>query len=295
MARAAPGYRLVAQLSDPHILQAGADTARGVDQPDGAATSSGIDTEGFLHRSVEAVLALDPAPDLVLCTGDLTNDGTAGQYANLARLLAPLPMPVRLMCGNHDRRAALRAAFADHQYLNGTAGDGPCDYVVDELAPLRMVVLDSLIPGQDGGRLDAGQLAWLDEQLGAEPTRPTMVALHHPPFATGIAHMDAMALEPVSTEGLASVLRRHQHVQRLICGHLHRAVTVAFAGTVAMSAPSTAHAIALHLGPAGAEGAWTLEPPAMLLHLWSPATGLVTHHSSIGAFDDHHFDEAGLG
>ncbi len=288
MARAVPGCRLVAQLSDPHILDA--DTA--------AAVSAGVDTAGFLRAAVDLLLMLNPAPDLVLCSGDLTNDGTPGQYANLARILAPLPMPVRLMCGNHDRRAALLSAFADHHYLRGTAGDsapdGPCDYVVDELAPLRMVVLDSLVPGQDGGRLSDAQLAWLDQQLSAEPTRPTVVALHHPPFATGIAHMDAMALQPSSTEALATVLRRHQHVERVICGHLHRSVTVAFAGTVAISAPSTAHAIALHLGPRGA-GAWTYEPPAMLLHLWSPATGLVTHHRPIGPFEDHPFEEAGLG
>ncbi|MFN0028373.1 MAG: phosphodiesterase [Acidimicrobiales bacterium] len=289
MARATAGCRLVAQLSDPHILDAGARTA----------STSGIDTEAFLRRAVAVLLTLDPAPDLVLCSGDLTNDGTPSQYDNLARILAPLPMPVRLLCGNHDRRAALRAAFTTHHYLSsapvGPADtDGPCAYVVEDLAPLRLVVLDSVIPGSDAGGLDGEQLAWLDSQLGAQPTRPTMVVLHHPPFATGIAFMDAMALQPASIDALASVLRRHRHVERVICGHLHRAVTVAFAGTVAMSAPSTAHAIALHLNRAGS-GAWTLEPPAMLLHLWSPATGLVTHHRSLVAFEDRPFDEAGLG
>ncbi len=285
-----PDYRLVAQLSDPHVLDA-----------DAAVT--GIDTEGFLRRAVETVLTLNPAPDLVLCSGDLTNDGTPGQYANLARLLAPLPMPVRLMCGNHDRRPALRAAFADHPYLGGTGPSrrgglmvhSPCDYVVEELAPLRLVVLDTLNPGQDGGALEAAQLVWLDAQLRAGPASPTIVALHHPPFASGIALMDGMALEAASAEGLASVLRRHPQVQRVVCGHLHRAVTVAFGGTVAMSAPSTAHAIALRLDPAASGGAWTLEPPGMLLHLWSPATGLVTHHCPVGAFEDHRFSESGLG
>jgi 3',5'-cyclic AMP phosphodiesterase CpdA len=268
-------FRLIAQLSDPHIVAPG------------ELCVGAVDTAHHLREAVRTVAALDPAPDLVLCTGDLVNDGQVEQYEHLRRLLAPLAMPVRLLCGNHDDRRALRQVFVDHGYL-GT--DGPCDYATDEVAPLRIVALDTLVPGLPSGRLSDAQLHWLYARLAEAPDRPTIIALHHPPFTTGIGHMDAMGLDPSAGDRLAELVRRHPHVERIVAGHLHRSITRRFAGSLAMTVPSCAHAVALDLEPGVRAGTWSREPPAVALHLWTAERGLVSHLRAIGDYPARRFN-----
>jgi 3',5'-cyclic AMP phosphodiesterase CpdA len=253
---------LLVQLSDPHIVGR-RETLLG-----------GIDTTAFLRDAVTHVNRMRPAPDLVLVTGDLVNEGTPPQYDHLAELLAPLAAPLHLMPGNHDRTAHLKQAFPDCVHDR----DGRADGVIE--GSLRIVTLDSSRFPEPGGALDAEQLTWLDEVLGSAPAAPTVVTLHHPPFVTGIAHMDAMGLALESTAALAEVIGRHPQVERLLSGHLHRFIVRRFAGTVAMTCPSTAHAI--HLVLDDAPPAWSYEPPALLLHRWHPDDGLVTHLQVIG-------------
>jgi 3',5'-cyclic AMP phosphodiesterase CpdA len=254
---------LLAQLSDPHIVATGAELL------------GGIDTAAFLRAAVEHVNRLDPQPDLVLLTGDLANEGRPEEYANLRSLLEALRPPFHLVPGNHDRTGELRAAFPDH--VHGT-GDGRADGVIE--GPLRVVTLDSSRFPEPGGSLDAEQLEWLDTTLAAAAEAPTVVAVHHPPFATGIAHMDAMALDAASAAGLERVIAAHPQVERVLSGHLHRMIMRRFGGTLALTAPGTAHAVALDLG--GGHPAWNHEPPALLLHLWTPTGGVVTHFEVIG-------------
>ena len=96
---------LIAQLSDPHI------------KSPGQLLYDRIDTTGYLERAVAHVLKLDPLPDVVLMTGDLVEGGKPEEYAHLRRLIAPLPMPVYVIPGNHDARDALRDAFADKGFF----------------------------------------------------------------------------------------------------------------------------------------------------------------------------------
>ena len=112
---------------------------------------------------------------------------------------------------------------------------------------MRLVGLDTLVPGEPGGRLDAERLAWLDARLAGAPARPTVIFMHHPPFATGIAVMDGMGLD--GAEGFGAVIRRHSQVERIVCGHLHRSIVRRFAGTVACRSPATARQRALGLPP----------------------------------------------
>jgi 3',5'-cyclic AMP phosphodiesterase CpdA len=212
----------------------------------------------------------------VLATGDLVERGDLDEYERLRALLEPLAMPIYLIPGNHDDRANLARVFDRHNYLPRT---GPLQYAIEEW-PVRLVAIDTLVPGESGGRLTREQLDWLDAVLAAEPSRPTIVVMHHPPFVTGIKKMDEMGLD--GSDDLAAVIRRHPQVERIACGHLHRSIVRRFAGTVACTAPATAHQIALDLG-AEARLAVVMEPPACLLHLWlGPEQGLVTHLSVIG-------------
>jgi 3',5'-cyclic-AMP phosphodiesterase len=253
---------LLVQLSDPHIVE------------EGERLLGEIDTATFLREAVEHVNRLDPPPDLVLLTGDLVNEGRPAQYAHLKSLLEALRAPFHLVPGNHDLTHELRAVFPDHVH----GDEGRADGIID--GPLRIMTLDSSRFPEPGGSLSPEQLDWIDENLGAEPDVPTVVAVHHPPFATGIAHMDAMALDAASAAGLATVVAEHPQVERVLSGHLHRCISRRFAGTIAMTSPSTAHAVQLDLGDGRA--AWNHEPPAMLLHLCTPAGGVVTHLEVIG-------------
>jgi 3',5'-cyclic AMP phosphodiesterase CpdA len=264
---------LLAQISDLHFL------------PKGALAFGRVDVAGCLERAIDHLLALQPRPDAVLITGDLTNDGDAAVWTELRATLARLEAPIFPLPGNHDERELMRAAFAD---LGLFRAGGPLCFATD-LGPLRLIGLDSLIPGDPAGRLGPEQLAWLDARLGEQPGKPALVALHHPPFRTGIDHMDAMRLE--DGDALAAVIGRHVQVERVLCGHVHRSVQRRFAGTIAQIAPGTAHAVQLTL--AGAPSRWILEPPGVLLHEWRDGQGLVSHLDfigdfEVGAFSDHH-------
>lgn len=254
---------LIAQISDCHI-----------EATDGPGIG-GSDPGGNLALCVAQINARDPRPDIVLATGDLVNDGSPDSYAVLRRLLAPLTMPVYLIPGNHDDRDALRSAVPDHAYLP-TDGD-VLQYVIDG-HPLRLIGLDTVVPREMGGLMDAQRLAWLDARLGEAPDRPTLVFMHHPPFLTGFAIMDSMGCAGGGAMG--RVIARHPQVERILCGHVHRPVQTRWNGVLACVAPSTAAQLRLGLNPDDPLS-WSPEPPAYLLHYQHQETGLLTHMAVI--------------
>ena len=267
---------LVAQITDMHVLAAGKlfhSPRRTIPETDPA--WSHIDTGAHLARAVHQLNALSPRPDVTVITGDLTDHGSTEEYANLRDLLAPLAMPYFLIPGNHDNRDALREAFAHQGYF---PRGGFLHYAIDDY-PLRIVALDTHIPGSHDGELCRERLAWLDDTLKSAPAKPTLVMLHHPPFATGIEHMDRHSLrDPAS---LAAVIARHPQVERVLCGHLHRTIHRRFAGTIAGTCPATAHQLALDINP-GAAAEFNFEPPGYQLHLWREGEGVVTHTAVFG-------------
>jgi 3',5'-cyclic AMP phosphodiesterase CpdA len=267
---------LLAQISDLHI------------KPRGRLAYRTVDTAACLEQAVKSLLALDPAPDAVIATGDLVDAGLSEEYGLLREILSPLRLPLFLMPGNHDLRAPLRAAFPGMRYL-GT--DGPIAFTVEDF-PLRIIALDSLVEGQPAGELGPGQLAWLEQRLAEQTQRGTIVAVHHPPFATGIGHMDKIGLRDAAA--FAAVISRHPRVGRVISGHVHRSVQTRFAGTLASIAPSVAHQVALDLHP-DAPSAFCLEPAGYHLHYQTSGGGLVTHTATIGGNSaPHPFFENGV-
>ena len=260
---------LIVQLTDPHIVA----NAR--------LCLNTIDTSSFLREAVDTVKHLTTAPDAVVITGDLVNEGRPNQYEHLRVLLTPLlssDIPVYLMPGNHDNRAALRDAFPEHSEL-GT-GD-TCDFVVD-VGAVRLIGLDTVVEGEPGGDLSDKQLQWLEARLRKAPKRPTMIAMHHPPFVTGIGHMDAQGLTPAARQAMEAIVSAHPQVQRVTCGHIHRSISRRWAGTVAATTPSVAHAVAFDLRKDG-PGAWNYEPPAITAHYWD-GSALLTHQIGSGNF-----------
>ncbi|WP_366555630.1 phosphodiesterase [Aquibaculum sediminis] len=259
---------LIAQLSDPHVMAPG---KRAFDR---------IDTAAMLAQAVARLMRFEPQPDAVLLTGDLADGGAPAPYRELRRILAPLPMPVYLLPGNHDDRQELRAAFPEADYLKQ---DPDFLHFAVDLGPCRLLALDSLLPGSINGELCDRRLAWTEARLQEEADKPVIMAIHHPPFTTGLAKMDAYGLKRGGAE-LAAIVARHPRVERLLCGHLHRPIQVRWAGTLAMTAPSTAHQMSLDLRP-DAPLTMHLEPPGFLLHQWIAGQGLVSHLLPSGDFE----------
>ncbi|HEX7006946.1 MAG TPA: phosphodiesterase [Alphaproteobacteria bacterium] len=258
---------LIAQISDLHV--------RG----DHSLANSRVPTNAALEACVAHLNALDPRPDVVLATGDLTDFGTDEDFAVLRALLAPLAMPVFMIPGNHDDRAALRRAFPEARHL--AAEPDWIQYTIEDW-PVRLIALDTVVPGQSHGALCAGRLAWLDARLAEQPERSTVIFMHHPPFKTGIAHMDDIKLVE-GEEALGAIVRRNPQVERVLCGHVHRPIHVRWRGTIASIGPSPAHQVMLDLRPDG-PAVFKLEPPACQLHLWRPDQGLISHLSVIGDY-----------
>ncbi|KVE36679.1 phosphodiesterase [Burkholderia sp. TSV86] len=270
---------LLAHISDLHIKRPGALAYRRVD------------TAAHFARCVARLNALTPRPDAVLITGDLTDFGTDDEYAHLKSLLAPLDMPYYLLVGNHDDRAALRRTFVERAELH-TGGEF-VQYAIDA-GPLRVIALDSQVPGTSGGTLCDARLAWLAAELDAARERPVVIALHHPPFVSGIEHMDAMRLAPAAAARLDALLQRHPNVERMLCGHVHRAMFARFGGTIASAVPAPAHQVTFDLNRDG-PSSFTMEPPAFAVHCYAPAAGMASHHVYVDASDGPYpfFDPAG--
>jgi 3',5'-cyclic-AMP phosphodiesterase len=255
---------LIAQISDTHL------------KSPGRLAYKRVDTAQAMRVCVAQLMALDPQPDLLVHTGDLTDLGRPEEYAHLREILAPLTTPILAVPGNHDKREAMHAAFASEGYLPER---GFLHYAV-ERGPLRFVGLDTVVPGQGGGALCAERLAWLDATLASDPDVPTLILMHHPPFLTGIAHMDRIGLE--GRDGFADVMRRHAHVEAVLCGHVHRVIRATVGGRAAMIGPSPAHQVALDLRPEG-PSAFMLEPPGFMLHRWAEGQ-LVSHLVVLGQY-----------
>lgn len=271
---------VVAQLTDCHI------------RAPGQRAYGKVDTAAFLSRAVVHLNALTPRPVCVMVTGDLADFAKPAEYDHFLDLTRDLQMPMWPVPGNHDG-PHLWEAFPRTADLRGD-GHG---YTVDA-GELRVVLLDSSLPGKPHGLFDEARAAWLDETLLAGPDKPTLLGLHHPPFITGITHMDVQNLH--GAQLLADVLMRHPQVLAVTAGHVHRTVVTSFAGRPATIAPSPAHAVDLDLS-AARPPSFVMEPPGVMLHTWTPGNAaspfgaLVSHVSHIGDFEGPHpfFDASG--
>jgi 3',5'-cyclic-AMP phosphodiesterase len=262
---------IIAQISDSHI------------EAPGRLAYGTFDSAASLARVVDALNASDPQPDLVLHTGDVVHHGEAAQYPPARAILGRLKAPVFAIPGNHDSREGFATAFASEAWL---PKEGPYLQYTLEDWPVRLICLDTVVPVQPYGTLCPERLAWLEAQLSAQPTRPTVIACHHPPIATGLTGSTKIGLDEGGAE-LAAILSRHVQVQRVICGHAHRPIVGTFGGRPVWVAPATCYQF-----EAGFSAANTLsltrEPPGYSLHLWvdDPVQGpsLASHHIPVGDF-----------
>lgn len=256
---------LIAQISDVHV------------RPAGQLYKGLVDSNQMFSEAIAHLEAFDRRPDLILLTGDLVDEGHPDEYAQIVELLRPLTIPLLIVPGNHDHRDELRKAFPGHRYMP-TAG--PLHYCIDYY-PVRIVALDSCLPGEHHGRIDRQGLDWLAATLAADPHKPTLVLLHHPPFVSGIPYMDDYRC--FDEEPLAGIISSFTNIEAVLCGHVHRPMFRRWAGTVVAACPSTTTQIALQLRSDATPHSY-VGPAACLMHLWNPLHGLVTHASYIGKY-----------
>ena len=264
---------IIAQITDSHIEAAG------------VLTYGTFDAAASLTKVVETINARNPQPDLVVHTGDLVHHGAPAQYGPAREILGRLKAPHVVLPGNHDAREGFAAAFADTDWLP-KQGEF-LHYVIDDLA-VRIICLDTVIPGVPYGMLCAERLAWLDAQLAAEPAKPTIVACHHPPMDVGLTFSSMVGLSEGGRE-LAAILAKNPQVQRVICGHVHRQITAMFGQRMVWAAPATCYQFVSDMSDEQLL-ALTGEPPGFSLHVWldDPVAGsnLVSHFIPVGNFGE---------
>jgi len=178
-------------------------------------------------RHVVAEAQQDP-PDLVLVTGDLSQDGSPASYDAVADALVPLNAPCVGLPGNHDDRTALRNALRRSPFRPDQAFD---------IGHWRGVLLDSAVPEADHGHLSASALDALDTELSAHPDRPTLVALHHAPVSVGAAWLDPINLR--NPDAFREIVEAHSQVRLVLFGHVHQAVEAQWNGVSLYGCPST--------------------------------------------------------
>lgn len=206
---------LLVQLSDSHLFA------------EAGGRLLGMDTADSLRRVVARVLEEQAQIDLVLATGDLSQDGSLESYGKFREIVGAIAAPTRWFPGNHDEQAPMRAACGDSDLL---------DAVVD-LGAWRVVLLDSSIPGAVPGHLSAQQLALLDEALGEARERHVLVAFHHHPVPIGSLWMDRIGIR--NPQELFAVLDRHPQVRCLLWGHVHQAFDRMRGDVRLLASPST--------------------------------------------------------
>ena len=265
---------LIAQISDTHI--AGPD----------------LKTYGIapmaenLARCVAHINALTVMPELVLHSGDVTNDFRSDEAQRAADILAGLNCPFYLVPGNHDDRDVLWDVFG------GTAcptrADGFFNYVIE--GAVRIIALDSLDAGQSGGMICNTRAAWLRTVLAQGGRQPTVIFLHHPPMECGVPESDLDGFK--GADVLGEIVAGYPNIERILCGHIHLLTHARWRGTMVTTAPSMGMQLNLDLSQSS-PSKFLLSDPAYLLHHWIPAGRLITHcievNDAKGPFDfvDH--------
>ena len=250
---------LIAHISDLHIAGWGK-KAYGI-----------APTAENLACCVDHINQLKPEPDLVLVTGDITYSGLLEEAERAASILSQLRYPFYIIPGNHDNRSSFLSVFAeqacpvkDENFIN---------YVIEGY-PLRLIGIDSTVPGEPGGEISKTTAAWLEECLSAAKEQPTVIFIHHPPVKCGVLETDVDGF--VGAERFGDIVEKYPNIKSILCGHIHLQAHIGWRGTVIDTAPSMGIPLVLDL-TLEQPSQFTLDVPGYQLHYWSPDKNLVSH------------------
>ena len=232
-----PASHVIVHLSDTHLLA-------------GDARLGGwFDTAANLRATLEAVERLGVQPDALVFTGDLTDLGEPDAYRALRDAVEPvaerLGAPILWVAGNHDERPELR-----RDLLDSAPTQEPVTGVRD-LAGLRLITLDTSVPGWHHGDLDGAQLDWLCGVLAEPAPHGTLLAMHHPPLPSHIPFFDILELQhqPDLADAIAG-----SDVRGILAGHLHYSTSGLFAGVPVSVASATCYSMNLQRPPSRVNG-----------------------------------------
>jgi Icc protein len=219
-----PPRRAIAHLSDPHLLAGG------------RLQYGAVDTEAGLARSLARLAAVDPPPQALVLTGDLADKGEPAAYERLRALVEPaaeaMGAVVVWVMGNHDERAPYARALFDSD------DDGPQDRV-HEVDGLRIVALDTSVPGYHHGDLTQDQLRWLGDELATPAPHGTLLALHHPPIP--VPMLPAAAIIELDDQPRLAEALTGTDVRMILGGHFHYSSYSTFAGIPVSVASATCY------------------------------------------------------
>lgn len=204
------------QITDTHLLA----SAEG--------TLLGLPTEPSLKAVIEKIQTLTPQPDRVLLTGDLSQDETFASYQRLHKQITRLNLPTYWIPGNHDQLPFMEEALN----LPPVYGDKSF-----QCKGWQFILLNSAVPGRVYGHLSRETLAWLEGELTKAGNLPTLIALHHPPFAVDSHWLDKSRLQ--NPEALFQVLDRYPQVRLVLFGHIHQEIERDRAGVTYLASPSS--------------------------------------------------------
>ena len=208
-------YTSVVQLSDSHLFAA----------LDGRLL--GMDTHDSLRQVIALVEAEQEQVDVLLCTGDISQDGTQSSYQRFAKMVNALGVPMRWFAGNHDERLALQQVCAQTDWLES----------VYDVGAWRIVLLDSSVVNKVHGELAQDQLDILEQALCTATERHVLIALHHHPLAINSQWMDKIGLH--NPEQLLSIINRYNSIKAVVWGHVHQEVDQDKDGVRWLATPST--------------------------------------------------------
>ncbi len=224
-------------LSDPHLL-GGPDPLYGV-----------VDSEARLIQLFEEVKASGAKPEAVIFTGDLADKGHPEAYVKLRAIVEPacedLGAEVIWAMGNHDNRANFRQGLLDQP-----GNDAPVDnsYFINGL---RVITLDTSVPGYHHGELSEEQLEWLGRELDTPAPDGTILALHHPPVPSVL---DLSVLVELRDQSSLAAVVRNSDVRTILAGQLHYSTTATFAGIPVSVASATCYTQDLNVPVGGTRG-----------------------------------------
>ncbi|WP_223586609.1 metallophosphoesterase [Microbacterium sp. OVT16B] len=232
-----PASHVLIHVSDPHFLAGG------------ARLGGRYDVEANFGRTLDAIGAVHPHPAAIVITGDLADLGEPDAYRRLRDAVEPvadaLDTTVVWVAGNHDERPALRAGLLD---LSPT--EEPVTGVWD-LDGLRLIALDTSVPGWHHGDLDRAQLDWLADLLSEPAPHGTLLAMHHPPLPSHLPLFDILELR--HQDELAEIVRGSD-VRSILAGHLHYSSHGMFAGVPVSVASATCYTMNVALPAAEVNG-----------------------------------------
>ncbi len=194
-----PSSLLVAQITDTHLFA------------DDQQKLLGLQTIASFQAVIDQVNVLERRPDLLLLTGDLSQDGTVKSYEMLQEMLSPLAIPAYWVPGNHDCPETMAQVLT-----RSPVSPQKSVYA----APWQIVLLDSSVPGCVHGFLSSESLEWLDQELSQSSGAPALIAFHHPPFLSGSDWMNDIGL--LNAEEFFEVCDRHPQVKLVLFGHIHQ-------------------------------------------------------------------------